>query len=81
MSKFEIKGFDTHNWQRISEVDALNMLQKIFEHITPKITEMLDGKEIKIPDGILRINRHNPFFRNFVDCIFDYTAGVIQKFF
>ena len=55
MSKFEVKNFDTDNWQWVSEIAALGILQKTFEQITPKITEMLDGKEIKTPDGILRI--------------------------
>lgn len=57
MSKFEVKIFDIDNWQWVSEVTALNMLQKNFEHITPQITEMLEGKEIKTPDGILRIKK------------------------
>ena len=55
MSKFEFKNYDTDNWQWISEIAALDILQKTFEPITPEITEMLDGKEIKTYDGILRI--------------------------
>lgn len=57
MAKFEVKNFDTDNWQWVSEVAALGILQKNFEQITPKITEMLDGKEIKTPDGILRVKQ------------------------
>ena len=57
MSKFEVKKFDTDNWQWVSEVAALGMLQNNYEQITPKITEMLDGKEIKTPDGVLRIKK------------------------
>jgi hypothetical protein len=55
MSIFEVKDFDTDNWQWLSEVSALSILQKNFEQVTPKITEMLNGKEIKTPDGILRV--------------------------
>ena len=57
MSKFEVKNFETDNWQWISEVAALDLLHKTFEQIAPKITEMLDGKEIKTQDGILRIKK------------------------
>jgi hypothetical protein len=57
MSKFEVKNFDTDNWQWVSEAAALGILQKNFEWVTPKITEMLNGKEIKTPDGILRIKK------------------------
>jgi hypothetical protein len=49
---FEIKNLYTEYWQLVSEVTALGMLEKNFERITPKITEMLHGKEIKIPEGI-----------------------------
>jgi len=55
MSIFEVKDFDTDNWQWLSEVSALSILQKNFEQVTPKITEMLNGEEIKTPDGILRV--------------------------
>ena len=55
MSKFEVRNFDTDNWQWISEVAALGILQKNYEQITPRIIEMLNGKEIKTPDGILRV--------------------------
>jgi hypothetical protein len=57
MSKFEIKNFDLDNWQCVSESTALGILQKNFEKITPQITEMLEGKEIKTPDGILRVKK------------------------
>jgi hypothetical protein len=57
MSKFEVKNFDAANWQWVSEVAVLDMLQKNFEQITPKIIEMLDGKEIKTADGVLRIKK------------------------
>jgi hypothetical protein len=57
MSKFEVKNFDVDNWQWVSEAAALGILQKNFERVTPKITEMLNGKEIKTPDGILRIKK------------------------
>jgi len=57
MPKFEIKNFETDNWQGVSEVSALSILQKNYEQVTPKITEMLYGKEIETPDGILRIKQ------------------------
>jgi hypothetical protein len=54
---FEIKSLYTDNWQFVSEVTALIILEKNFERITPKITEMLYGNEIKIPEGIIRIKK------------------------
>ena len=55
LSRFEIKNSDTDCWQRISEVLALEILQDNFERITPKIDDMLQGKELETPDGIIRI--------------------------
>ena len=55
LSRFEIKSSDTDYWQRISEVLALEILQDNFERITPKIDDMLQGKELETPDGIIRI--------------------------
>ena len=54
-SKFEVKNPDTDCWQRISEVDVLEILPNNFERITLKIVEMLQAKEIETPNGIFRI--------------------------
>ncbi len=54
---FEIKNLSTEYWQVVSEITALRILEKNFERITPKITEMLSGKEIKIPEGMIRIKK------------------------
>ena len=55
LPKFEYKKLDTNSWQRISEISALAILQKNFERISPKISEMLHGKEIETPYGFFRI--------------------------
>ena len=55
LPRFEIKTSETGCWQIISEVSALEILQDNFERITPKIGEMLHGKEIETPFGVFRI--------------------------
>ena len=55
MLNFEIKSMHTECWQEVSEVTALRTLEKNFERITPKITEMLSGKEIMTPEVMIRI--------------------------
>ena len=50
-SQFEVKQLDTKSWRYVSEVAALQVLQKNFSRITPIISQMLEGKEITTPDG------------------------------
>ena len=54
-SQFEVKQFDTKIWRHVSEVAALQVLQKNFSRISPIICQMLEGKEITTPDGKVSI--------------------------
>ncbi|MBW2469439.1 MAG: hypothetical protein JRE62_09065 [Deltaproteobacteria bacterium] len=45
------------NWKMVSDVEALKMLQDNYGKVTPMISEMLCGKEIKIRQGALRIKK------------------------
>lgn len=55
LPEYEIKDKDSDYWEKISEVDALKILHDNFERIAPKISDMLQGKEIETFDGIFRI--------------------------
>ncbi len=59
ISKFEVRRKDTDNWQQVTEVTVLRILQKNFVRVTPSLAKMLQGKEITTPDGILRIQKTN----------------------
>ena len=50
-SQFEVKQLDAKNWRYVSEVAALQVLQRNFSRISPIICQMLEGKEITTPDG------------------------------
>ncbi len=50
-SQFEVKQFDAKNWRYVSEVAALQVLQRNFSRISPIICQMLEGEEITTPDG------------------------------
>ena len=50
-SQFEVKQFDAKNWRYVSEVAALQVLQRNFSRISPIICQMLEGEEIITPDG------------------------------
>ena len=57
ISQFEVRRKDTDNWQQVTEVTVLRILQKTFSQVTPSLAKMLQGKGISTPDGIFRIQK------------------------
>ncbi len=57
ISQFEVRRKDTDNWQQVTEVTVLRILQKNFTQVTPSLAKMLQGKEISTPDGIFRVQK------------------------
>jgi hypothetical protein len=57
ISQFEAKCSDKDNWKMVSDVAALKMLQDNYGKVTPMLSEILRGKEIKIRQGVLRIKK------------------------
>jgi hypothetical protein len=55
ISQFEVKRKETDNWQQVTEITVLKILQKNFTQVTPSLAKMLQGKEISTPDGIFRV--------------------------
>ena len=55
--QYEIKQIESDVWEIVSEARALDLLQDSFSNITPIIDEMLQGKEIIISKGFLRIRK------------------------
>ena len=52
---YEVRCYDNHEWQEISEIEIMHELYKIYKQVTPVIKEMMKGKEIKTPDGFFRL--------------------------
>jgi hypothetical protein len=57
MSQFEVKYSHQEDWNDVSETAFLQSLLDNFNHITPVISEMLQGKEIVTSIAIFRIKR------------------------
>ena len=57
ISQFEAKCSDKDSWKMVSDVAALKMLQDNYGKVTPMLSEILLGKEIKIRQGVLRIKK------------------------
>jgi hypothetical protein len=58
MSQFQVKYFDKDDWKEISEIDVLRILIDEFGQVTPSVTKMLEGREIIMTDGILRMKNY-----------------------
>ena len=58
MSQFQVKYFDKDDWSEISEIDVLKILIDEFGQVTPSVTKMLEGREIIMTDGILRLKNY-----------------------
>ena len=55
---YELKYSEENDWNTVSENAALEDLLDNFERVTPKINEMLMGKEINTQRGIFRIKNY-----------------------
>ena len=55
--QYIIKQNERDGWKIISEATALELLYDDFSKITPVIDDMLNGKEVITPKGILRIKK------------------------
>ena len=55
MPKYEVRDVDGGRWEDISEKNFMETLVNIFDHVTPIMTDILDGKEVITPYGIYRL--------------------------
>ena len=55
MPKYEVRNVDGDRWEDVSEKNFMETLVNIFNHVTPIMTDILDGKEVITPYGIYRL--------------------------
>jgi len=55
MPKYEVRNVDGDRWEDVSEKNFMETLVNIFDHLTPIMTDILDGKEVITPYGIYRL--------------------------
>ena len=53
--KYEVRNVDGDRWEDVSEKNFMETLVNIFDHVTPIMTDILDGKEVITPYGIYRL--------------------------
>jgi hypothetical protein len=55
ISQFEFKRLGRKDWEKVSEITALEKLVDLYGRVTPLLTDMMKGKEIITPDGAFRM--------------------------
>jgi len=55
MPLYEVKYDEEGDWKEISELELMDELYKTFDRVTPAIKEMIMGRRVKTPHGILRL--------------------------
>jgi len=55
MPQYEVRYFDTSEWQDISEMDLMQSLVKVYNRVTPAIQHMIKGERVITPDAVYRL--------------------------
>lgn len=55
MPRYEVRYEENGDWIEISEIEFMNGLYKLYNRVTPAIKEMINGKELRTPDGFYRL--------------------------
>ena len=52
---YEAKFNEKEDWVKISEIQLMDGLYRIYKKVTPAIKEMIEGKEIVTPEAVYRL--------------------------
>ena len=55
LTQYEVKYLGENQWKEISEKTCMELLVDNFDPITPIITDILNGKEIRTPHAVYRL--------------------------
>ena len=55
MPQYEVKYHNWDRWEKISEIELMDGLYKIYRKVTPAIKEMIEGKEVSTPEAVYRL--------------------------
>jgi len=54
---YEVKYHEEDDWREISELELMDELYRTFNKVTPAIKKMIQGEEVKTPNGIFRLKQ------------------------
>ena len=55
MPRYEVRYHENGEWIEVSELEFMDGLYKLYNRVTPAIKEMINGKELRTPDGSYRL--------------------------
>ena len=59
MPQYEVRYFDTVEWQDISEMDLMRSLVKFYDRVTPAIQQMIEGQQVLTQYAFYRLKRRD----------------------
>jgi hypothetical protein len=57
MPQYEVRSFNTAEWEDISEVDIMQKLHESFDRVTPAIQQMIEGQQVLTQYAVYRLKR------------------------
>jgi hypothetical protein len=52
---YELRNISELNWQKVSEIRAMEIIADYFDPVYPALSDLLLGKEIVVPNKVLRL--------------------------
>ena len=61
MPQYEVRDFNTADWEDISEMEIMQKLHESFDRVTPAIQQMIDGEQVLTQYAIYRLKEPENF--------------------
>jgi hypothetical protein len=61
MPQYEVRDFNTADWEDISEMEIMQKLHESFDRVTPAIQQMIDGEQVLTQYAVYRLKEPENF--------------------
>jgi len=61
MPQYEVRDFNTADWEDISEMEIMQKLHESFDRVTPAIQQMIDGEQVLTQYAVYRLKEPETF--------------------
>jgi hypothetical protein len=61
MPQYEVRDFNTADWEDISGMEIMQKLHESFDRVTPAIQQMIDGEQVLTQYAVYRLKEPENF--------------------
>ena len=61
MPQYEVRDFNSADWEDISEMEIMQKLHESFDRVTPAIQQMIDGEQVLTQYAVYRLKEPENF--------------------